>query len=195
MKLYDDQGNEIDAQTADEVTAALTAKQKELEDAHAVKLKELEDRNKELEGDVNPKWREFRQEYNKMKKVVEEKGIKVEEDKFTREEILKEAAQTAEKTLLTSHKNRLMSTLDGKTRPVVEKYFEKLTMGEEITLDNVESFVVQAEQLANPGAQTSPYRRAMSGMGRPPMEQSNEKTFDQTDAGKGLASKFGIDIS
>jgi myosin heavy subunit len=181
MQLYDENGNTVEAKTQEEVTKDLEEKTKSLEEA-TTKLAALEAKAKELESEVNPNWRKLREEHDKLQKFVKDKGIKQEDEKFSREEIVKEAQQTAERTIVNSHKSRLLAQYDEKTRSVVERYFDKLSSGEQLTIDNVETYLSEAERLAVPS----------NANGRPPAAPEENKNFADTEQGKSFSEKMGL---
>lgn len=201
-KLYDENGKEVEAFLPDEVA---TQKKADVDAAVAAKTAEFEEERKRLEQEVNPNWKKVREDLaaatkrsQDYEKLMQEKGIKVEGgETVSVEQMRAEAAIAAERALLDSHKRRTLSQYDEKQRPVVERFLEKLTAGEKISLDNIDSYIVQAEQLAGVGGTgMSPAQRAMAtNQGRPPAYEANTgEDYADSAGGKALGDKLGIKL-
>lgn len=200
-KLYDESGKEVEAFLPEEVTERQTAA---VEAAVKAKEDEFTKEKTRLEEEVNPNWKKVRGELETAQrkaadyeKLMLEKGIKVEGEAVSVEQMRVAATKAAEQALMESHKRRTLSQYDEKQRPVVERFLEKLVAGEKISLDNIDSYIAQAEQLAGVGGTgMSPAQRAMAAnQGRPPVYETNTgEDFSDSNAGKDLGNKLGIKI-
>lgn len=128
-----------------------------------------------------------------MEAALKEKGLEINDDGTLRteidvNEITAKAESTAKSVLLNSRKSELLSKYDETKRPVIEKYFEKLSSGEELNFENIGTFVRDAEKLAG----VEPVSGSQSINGKPPVfNQENTQTdFSETDEGKEIANRL-----
>lgn len=195
-KLYDEQGNAVEAFTKEEVDAVKVAAE--------TKASDFEKKLKDMEQEVNPNWKKVREELTNAQlkaKEMEERlvksGVTLDQPAVSIEVLRQEAAKVADERYLQAEKSRLMGHYSDAERGVVEKYFSKLTTGENVTVETLSSFMAQAEQLAGVGGQTlSPAQRALASSGRPPLGslETDKTDYSESDAGKNLASRLGLKL-
>ena len=109
----------------------------------------------------------------------------------TLEEIQAMTAKAATNSLLEQEIARALSKHGEDDRKTIRKFYEKLTNGEEISMENVHSFISQAEALVKPN---TPASRPVNGHVPRPVEERTNDNFADTDAGKGLAARLGLNI-
>jgi hypothetical protein len=182
--VFNADGEELEALTPDEV--------KELQEK-AKKVAELEKEIELAKQEANPNWSAARKKMSAMEAALKEKGLEINDDGTLRteidvNEITAKAESTAKSVLLNSRKSELLSKYDETKRPVIEKYFEKLSSGEELNFENIGTFVRDAEKLAG----VEPVSGSQSINGKPPVfNQENTQTdFSETDEGKEIANRL-----
>ena len=164
----------------------------------------LKEKN-DLSEAANPNWPKARKQIEGMRAALESKGVKVDEegnvvsnpqnvdvDKITRDatEAGTKAAMTA---LYGNELGKHLEQYDSESAKVIKVYYDKLTAGENVTLQNMAGFVRQAEQAAS-GNPDQPIKRAINyGGGRGP-RISEPGQVDKTKV-KGLASVMGLPIA
>src|ERR1700741_5310853 len=135
----------------DQAAAATTLQQKV--DAER---KEWEAEKARLEQEVNPNWKALRDKEKDWiakeadyKKQLETFGGKPPEaTPLTREEVEKISDGKARQVAIETHRDALLSKYSEETRKVVKHYYDKLSAGEEMTLDKVNSIISAAENAA-----------------------------------------------
>jgi len=184
--VFNADGEELEVLTPDEV--------KELQEK-AQKVAELEKEIELAKQEANPNWSAARKKMSAMEAALKEKGLEINEDgtlrtepKIDVNEITAKAESTAKSVLLNSRKSELLSRYDETKRPVIEKYFDKLSSGEELNFENIGTFIKDAEKLAG----VEPVSGSQSINGKPPVfNQENIQTdFSETDEGKEIANRL-----
>lgn len=193
-----DELQELSTKAAEEkVQQTLEEKQKEWEQEKAI-----------LEESINPNWKEARSKMSIMEKklqALESQGKTLDDNgqvvdlnrSLTQEDIDKRATEIVNQQFLQSRINDRLRGLDDQTKEVVKTYYNKLTTGEEVTLDNVDKYLTDAARMASP----DPLNPIMSKMG-----QSSSAGFNQTykpeqggyaesQEGKELAELMGLPIN
>jgi ferritin-like metal-binding protein YciE len=178
---------------------AASERAKELE----TKLEETSNLMKELEEGVNPNFRAMREKQKILIEQLKKEGKEVDENgnivdpntNFNAEEIMKKAEETGKRsalqTLLEERKNSFFKKYDAETKQVVEQYFNKLSTGEELTLDNVEKFIKQAEQLSNVSEENSSIVSVPAYGSTPKFKVENQKnSFAETEEAKNIAKEI-----
>jgi len=163
---------------------------------------EWETKVKELEENSDPNWKEARatmktqaeriKTFEESGKTINDAGEVVDSapKALTPEESeikMREITRTEQVNL---RKEEHLNQYDEETRKVVEHNFNKLTAGEEVNMNNMQTFIDQAELLAIPG-KGNPVRKAMvstSGVAADGVKEN----FAETDGGKALAESMGL---
>lgn len=186
MKVQTEDGKEIDVLTQEEAATQLKEKEDAIKSEYDAKIKELEQ-------DLNPNWRDARAKLKEQEtklKEYEEKYGEQKPSQVTLEEVESRAKASARQEMIEIEKERLFSNYKDEQREVVKKYFDKLTTGEELSLNNIHSFVKQAEQLVIP--QIDSKVNTFSVSGRPPLMDNEKDDFSNTDNGKSLGERMGM---
>ena len=135
----------------------------------ALKLKiDLEANNKtieDLKANQDPNYKKLREALvykdtiiNNLKeegKTLDENGKIVDaEQKVDANDIIKQATESSKKavidSLIAEKKNKLLEKYDDDQKGMINHYFDKLTAGEEVSLDKVENIFNQAAGVALP---------------------------------------------
>ena len=193
--LYDENGDPQEVETPEEIKAKLDAE-------YQVKLKEAEDRAKQLEDEpvaqnfkmLREKAKKSEQEANEYKKKLSELGQNPDANKaFTREEAEVLIKQRTHEAVIEREKSRAFAQFDAETKPVVESYFNKITAGETLDPDSISEYVEKAAMLARPMDQSNPIKRVISaGSGKPP--RTERTSFTETSRGQELASRLNLNL-
>ena len=117
---------------------------------------DLEAKNKELEGQVNPNWQKARQTIEALKEVAKSKGVELNDDGTVKSNpgnidisaIEEKAREAARGELLGNRLQEELEQYDSESAKVVKYYYNKLTQGEAVTVQNLSKFVKQAENAA-----------------------------------------------
>lgn len=195
-KLFDADGNEIEVPTEEEI--------KELQDK-AEKFKGQEDyeklKEKLAEYESNPSeknWKSMRTTVDNLKKALSEQGKNVDVDeqtgevklsteaKFSQEDFDNRARAIANQALLDAEKSRSFAKYDNEKRQVVEHYYNKLSAGEEMNIDNLNKFIKEAEKLAGVEIKQTP----PSLNGQPPVFEDQGRGFAESEQGKNIAKNL-----
>lgn len=154
-----------------------------------------------MADDGNRNWAKIRATNQKLSDAVKAQGKQVDDDgniseapkPITSEEIEAKARSAARSEILGDYKKKALASYDEETRKVVDHYYNKLTAGEDVSLDNVDKFLSEASRLAKPSDTSKP--SAQFG-GKPPIFKggTDGAKFAETDDGKKLANEiFGND--
>lgn len=172
-------------------------------------IEQRESKIKELESDlsVNPSNAAFKQLRKEREQLTKEKedwmkkaqeaGVKVETPPgISTEEISRIASESAEKTYMSRYKDRVLNQY-GDRRETVEKYFEKLSAGENLTEDTIDRLVADAARAV--GVNRSPNKDVSSQFGRQGsapkfVPEVQDEGFGTTTQGKATASAMGLMI-
>ena len=189
---------------------ALEAKATELEsakDESAGKLAEYETakmewekKEKELQDDINPNWQRARATIDALKEIAKSKGVELNEDGTVKSNpnnidinaITQQAREAARGELLGNRLEELLEQYDAESSKVVKHYYQKLTQGEGITLQNIGKFVSQAERAAELDSDKPIKKVTTFSGGRGP--RYNEPGSVDNAKVEGLANKLGIEI-
>lgn len=201
-KIILEDGTEREVPTQEELEAfqAASTKATELEASLATKEKEWEEKQKQLEESIDPNWKAAREKMDRLEKL-EKLGKTINENgeiselnpKIDPNEIIKKATEESKKEVLNSFlsekKNKLLSTIPEEKRGDVELYFDKLTNGEVVNLENIESFFASATSLVFP--QQANEIKDINPNGRIPSFQKPEsKGFGDTPEGQNVANEI-----
>ena len=171
-----------------------TAKATEFEVAKT----DWEKKEKEYQEQANPNWQKARQEIDRLKAVAKEKGVEFNEDGSVKsnpqqidlEQIRQEAANAARGELLGGRLTELLSEYEPESAKVVEHYYKKLTNGESVNLQNIKSYVQQAENAArgNPDSKITRVAGYSGGFGprTPEVGKLDDKQANELGAKLGL---------
>jgi hypothetical protein len=189
----------------DESGADVEVYEKTEYEAASAKVKELEEKTKQLEQETNPNWREARQKMSILEKERDEwkeKASKagVKDDRvLDATEIERIAEAKTQQTLLTSYKNQMLSKY-GDKREAVEAYFNKLASGEKLDEAKIEQFVGDAARAVGVGVRQRD-TGAMFGRGGSapefpgsPNNPLPEDGFGASTQGKSTAAAMGLVI-
>jgi hypothetical protein len=188
--LYKEDGSPVEVPTTEEIEAQTEQKLGETK-------AEYDNRIAEIEKDVNPNWREARktmaEQETKIKalesqgKTINEKGEIVDLNRtLTMQDVERISEEKAQAVALSQIKGTLLSKYDAETRPVVEKYFNKLTQGEKLDDSNISTFISDAERAAG---LSSSKNRAPVFSGQSPIHSPSE-SFAETVEGKTMMSQL-----
>lgn len=114
-------------------------KEDEQQEEHEDEEKEREEQ-KEEENDKDKNFRKLREENERLRKSAS--GVDIEQ-------IQKEARIAAKLEMISGEVDNFLAQYDADAKQVVKHYFDKLTAGEDVTLQNVSTFMRQAENAAN----------------------------------------------
>src|SRR5258708_11270103 len=188
---------------SDEEYAALEAKATR-DDAVEKEKADLLKEKAELEKEVNPNWKQFREREKNLIKNLKNAGVKVNEDtgelegdtKISIEDVEARATAVARREAVNIRKEELLGQIDNDDdRGVVEKLFGKLTVGEEVNMKNISGYFRTAVNASGIDAGGNKIMDIISGSaGRPPKRvEKKEEILDDATAG-GLAGAMGIKI-
>lgn len=202
-KIILEDGSEREVPTEEE----LESLRKNSEEAERLKkdLEDLEKTKQELEESQDPNYKKMRETLKAKEKTIEqlkELGKKMEEDgtisdleqSIDPNEIIKKAAEESKKavfsSLITEKKEKLLKDFDEDQKNVIEKYFNKLTTGEELTLETIDNYFEKAKILANSEVgDNSILNNNISG--KPPVfNTKKDSSFAETDEAKNIAKEI-----
>lgn len=174
-----------------------------LQEEFTAKEKAWTEEKAKLEEEVNPNWKRTRERIRALEEAAKSKGVKldaegnpVDENKINREEILKEAQQKAgeamRQQMLDARLDELLEEHSADQAKVVKAMYAKLTAGEDVTMQNIRSFVVQAESAAGIG-QSSRLGKVMSAGGNGPRQVDNKTPLSDEQA-ESLGNLMGIKV-
>jgi hypothetical protein len=192
QKLFDSDGNEVEVPTSEEFDALKTEREEQ-----EVQLKALEEGSpgiKSLRDAIKRKDSAINELSAKLKGVgeINKPEEKQEEHKSSQDDIAGLVRSEASKTFVDIEVNRSLNGYTEEERGAIKRYFVKLTTGEDVTIENFDSFLKDAERLAIP--KETRESRGTIGSGRPPHKASDKKSFDQTDEGQALGSRLGLNL-
>jgi hypothetical protein len=109
-----------------------------------------------LEKDQNPNWGKVRGQMDKMRKELEDKGFKFDNegnaippsDSMTREEVDKRASEVAMKTILGNKLGERLDDYDEEAKGLIKHQYDKLVANENVTLQSVDKYFNQAVKVA-----------------------------------------------
>jgi hypothetical protein len=197
--LYDADENEIEVLTEEEIAElkALADKAKELESSKG----ELEAKIKEIEQNVNPNWKEARKVIDNLKGALKKQGKDIDDDgnivekhEFTPEKIAEIAAKKAQEIIVGQHLKKSLQGYDEEKQKSIRGVFDKLSSGEEVNLDNVDTFFQQAVNTVSPMRPNDPIATAISAGSNRGSAGGSKTNFADTEQGKSLASDLGMSL-
>ena len=163
---------------------------------------------KQAQDDMNPNWPKTRAIIDNLRKVAKEKGVEVDDDGNVRsnpnnvnmDDLVKRAEEagrsSARNELLGTHLQSRLSGYDKESATLVKHFYEKMTNGETVTIDNMDKFVQMAHSAAEveSGSVIKNTSRAtnFSG-GQGPRQTGDVKGLDNTSA-KNLAGLMHLKI-
>lgn len=167
---------------------------------------DLEAKNKELESQINPNWQKARQTIDALKEIAKSKGVELNEDGTVKSnpqnvdvsKLLADAAlagaQAAKNEILGGRVEELLSGYDIESSKLVRHFYDKLTVGETVTLQNVNKFMNQAVEATRVelGGKINKATTFSGGQG-PRLPNENKPLDDQT--ANDLGSKMGLSFA
>ncbi len=149
---------------------------------------------------ANPNWAKARTAMAKMKKFIEstegttvdESGEvkKPDEQQMTPEEVEKSGRSAARKEIFEQEIESRLSKYPEEKRAVAKKYFEKLTQGEDMSMELINSGFKEAETLTF-GAEGSPSTAPVDG-GVPNIGGDTKDDFADSSQGKQAGEAMGL---
>jgi hypothetical protein len=185
-KVFDADGNEIEALGSEEV---------EKLESRARQADELEEKvaelQKQLDEEGNPNWREARAKMSALQNFIKEKGFEVDKDgnikdaeeKIDPDKIKEEVRNELKAESFKEAKDELLDEFSSDTKPLIEKYVNKLLQGEEQNLKNLRKAIAEAERLVIGENKDKPIRVA----GDAPKFTQDGKDFSNTEKGQEVA--------
>lgn len=162
----------------------------------------------QAQKDMNPNWPKTRAIIDNLRKVAKEKGIDVDDEGNVRSnpnnvdmgELIKKAEEagrsSARNELLGTHLQTRLGGFDTESAKLVKHFYDKVTTGESVTVDNIDKYVQMAHRAAEveSGSVIKNTSRAtnFSG-GQGPRQTGDVKGLDNTSA-KNLAGLMGLKI-
>lgn len=190
-KLFDAEGKEVEVPDEAEIEALKKAEEdlKAFNEGKGVKnLREvLSRRDEELEV------------ARKAKQELEAKLAERGEDETKAPEVLSPEKiqeliqQGIHGSMVGVEVQKALSQYSEEDRKVVKRYYDKLSNGESVDINNVSTFLDEAARFAFPDA-TDRTSRVSHG-GKAARGKDEEKTFGDTDEGKDFAARMGLNIS
>jgi hypothetical protein len=186
-KVFDADGNEIEALGSEEV---------EKLESRARQADELEEKvaelQKQLDEEGNPNWREARAKMSALQNFIKEKGFEVDKDgnikdaeeKIDPDKIKEEVRNELKAESFKEAKDELLDEFSSDTKPLIEKYVNKLLQGEEQNLKNLRKAIAEAERLVIGENKDKPIRVA----GDAPKFTQDGKDFSNTEKGQEVAA-------
>jgi hypothetical protein len=179
-----------------------TAREEKISNAEKEKETLLKEKEA-LEGEINPNWRKFRKKEENLLKNLKDAGINIDEEtgelvgetKVSVEEVDKRAREMYRLESIAIRKDELLSEIEDEDgRKVVEKYFDKLTSGEEVNLKNIGSHFRAAVNAAGLNSDNGIMKIISGSNGQPPrrVEKKVEVLDDET--ADNMAGQMGIGI-
>ena len=211
--LTEEQQAELETKAAkvDEMTKS----QGELEEKHKEELKKYEDgkvetdaKIKELEESSNPNWKKTRERIAGLESALKEKGVELNDDGSVKsnpqnvdvDDLLAKATkageQAATKTMLGGNLDKLLSVYEPKSKEVIKVFYDKLTVGEDVNLDNMQDFITQAENAASVNPENKINKVSSYTGGQGPRTADTNKLDDSRlqDIGKDLGLGFAKSV-
>jgi flagellar biosynthesis GTPase FlhF len=178
--IKDEAGNEVEMFTAEEVNA-LKQEAEKLKENAPKQLREALKRKDEF-----------------IESLLKEKNAPKEDDKteddeieVTKEDIERIASEKAESSainaLLQSQVNQELARFPDEDRPAIKKYYDKLTAGEQVNIENYRTFIEEATKIVfkDQAPEMKPFAGRSSIRGN-----ENGVDFVETERGKALKSRL-----
>jgi len=185
--LYDKEGNEVVVKD-DEELKTLEEQAKEAADLK-VKLVEAEEA-------ANPNWKEARGKVKKYDKL-RSNGVDIDDDgnvvntkeEVTMEKVRQESRVAAQREILDGQLARKIESLPENLRDSARAKFDKLTAGEKLDLDNLNTYFEEAVRIVAPSKSLAERSFAGSGGGAPIFTPKQKEEEQQ---GEELSSAYGL---
>lgn len=200
-KLYAEDSTEVEV--PDE--AELKALQEK-----ATKVEELEKKLKEAEefngapADLRKRLKELKAEsevaalklkkFEETGKTLDDKGQVIDfKPTLTAEEIEARQISVAHKVMVDVEKQKIFTKIPAEKRELVEKYYNKLTHGEQVNISNLGEYIEAAYNAAGLNIQVDPIKRAIANInGKAPSFETKRDDFAESDTGKARAAAMGL---
>lgn len=153
--------------------------------------------------DLNPNWQKARQTIDLMRSALKAKGVETDTEGnpisvpqgVNIEEVRKEATAAARGEVLGGRLEELLGEYDDSSATLVRHFYNKLTTGETVTLQNIRSFISQAENAARADSsnQIVRTRKATTHAGGQGPRYSEDNKVDNANV-TGLAARMGVKI-
>lgn len=204
--LFDADGNEIEVPSEDEIKdLKLKAESAESVNQQVSKIKEvlgakdeedLVEAVKLAKEAMNPNWPEARNKINRLTHALKELNpdaeinedgtVKGKDQAIDMTKISEEATRAARKEILGTEISRQLQKFPEENREAVKRYFEKLTSGEELSLDTINTFMDSASKLVLPEYKTD---NRVVGL-EPKISVPEGKDFSETPQGQEIAKEL-----
>ena len=164
--------------------------------ADAARTKELEEKLAEAEEAANPNWKEARPKLAKYDKL-RKNGVDIDDDgnvvntkeEITMEKVRLEGRLAAQREILEGHLNRKIESLPENLRDSARAKFDKLTAGEKLDLENINTYFEEAVRIVAPSKSLAERSFAGSGGGAPVFTPKQKEEEQQ---GEELSSAYGL---
>lgn len=162
-------------------------------DQAKTELEQLKKDKADLEGQANPNWKEAREKMGRLESLLKGKGIEVDElgnpkgSQVSLADVERKTAEVVTQKLLNARLEEILDDYDPASKEVIRHYYNKLSAGEEITLQNIRKFVNEAERAA--GSDNQVKKIQLSGGLGPRM--GDESKLGEQEA-KDLGAKMGL---
>ena len=155
----------------------------------------------ELSEAINPNWQKARATIEQLKAIAKEKGVELNDDGSVKSNPGNVDIQAIEQRAINAARGELLGTRleemleqysDPKDKDLVKHYYNKVTNGETVTLQNMSKFISQAESLAK-GESGNPLKRIASfSGGQGPRSSESTKMSDEEAIERGKKWGFGF---
>ena len=186
-KLFDAEAKEVEVPDETELETLR---------ADAARVKDLEAKLAEAEEAANPNWKEARGKVKKYDKL-RSNGVDIDDDgnivntkeEITMEKVRQESRNAAQREILDGQLARKIESLPENLRDSARAKFDKLTAGEKLDLDNLNTYFEEAVRIVAPGKSIAERSFAGSGGGAPIFTPKQKEEEQQ---GEELSSAFGL---
>lgn len=158
----------------------------------------------DLEQAANPNWQKARKTMEAMRSALDAKGVKVDEDgnvlsnpnNVDIAEIEKKAREAARDEILGGKLEEILSEYDTDSAKLVKHFYNKLVVGEDVNLQNIDNFVRQAHLAAegSTGNAIKKTTKAVQFSGGQGPRQPEEGALDEKTK-EGLGQLMGLTFS
>lgn len=163
------------------------------------KAEEYEKLKKEQEETGNKDLKELREAFKRVKEQLKSTGKEVDDNgepikpAINPEEIEKIVEEKTNKTLVNREVESFLGRYNQEQRDVIKLKLEKLTYNENVTPDNIQSYLSDAAKLVV-GEESRIKNAIFNSSGRAPMSELQKKRFYETDEGKEVAKSLGFNL-
>ncbi len=153
----------------------------------------------ELEEGQNPNWKEARAKISRLTDALKSRGVelddsgapKVPAQQMTAEDVDRRAVAAAQREIFGGELARRLASYDKDSQAVIRHFYDKITSGESVNLENIGSFIAQAEQAASVKQKISKVADAANGGGSGPRIPSDSPGLSD-DAKQDLGTRMGL---